>query len=84
MVLQDDLVDACQAGDDVTVTGVIRRRWGSCVREERCDVQLYVEVIGLHVRNDSKSEVLMTGDFIYIYIYFHPFFLCVDIRPMTQ
>ena len=32
VVLEDDLVDSCKAGDDVKITGVVRRRWKlSCV-----------------------------------------------------
>ena len=27
VVLEDDLVDMCKAGDDVTVCGVVMRRW---------------------------------------------------------
>ena len=27
VVLEDDLVDSCKAGDDVTVYGVVLRRW---------------------------------------------------------
>lgn len=27
VVLEDDLVDCCKAGDDVTICGVVMRRW---------------------------------------------------------
>ena len=27
VVLEDDLVDSCKAGDDVTICGVVMRRW---------------------------------------------------------
>ena len=27
IVLQDDLVDRCKAGDDVTIVGLLRKRW---------------------------------------------------------
>jgi len=27
VVLENDLVDSCKAGDDITVCGVVMRRW---------------------------------------------------------
>ena len=35
VILMDDLVDACKAGDDVTIGGIVTRRWRSFPREER-------------------------------------------------
>jgi DNA replicative helicase MCM subunit Mcm2 (Cdc46/Mcm family) len=42
VVLEDDLVDSCKAGDDVMITGVVRRRWKPLMRDRRCEVELYV------------------------------------------
>ena len=33
VVLEDDLVDSCKAGDDVTICGVVMRRWRPIVVE---------------------------------------------------
>lgn len=41
MVLHDDLVDSCQAGDDVIVVGVLRRMWQPVRYDERCDLELF-------------------------------------------
>ena len=33
LILQDDLVDSCSAGDDVTIVGVLRKRWKPLQRD---------------------------------------------------
>ena len=40
VVLEDDLVDKVQAGDDVKMAIIVRRRWHKCAREQRCQVEL--------------------------------------------
>ena len=46
VILTDDLVDTCQAGDDATVSGVVGHLWSSFTREQRCDIDLV-----LHANN---------------------------------
>jgi hypothetical protein len=42
-VLEDDLVDTCRAGDDVTVCGTVRQRWQPFRQESRCDLETVIE-----------------------------------------
>ena len=57
VVLQDDLVDSCIAGDDVVVTGIVRRMWLPVQKEERCDLELFLQANHVAVNNDSKAAV---------------------------
>jgi hypothetical protein len=35
-------VDACQAGDDVGITGVVKMMWTPVTRDTRCEVELFL------------------------------------------
>ncbi|KAI0240937.1 DNA helicase mcm9, partial [Massospora cicadina] len=60
--MQDDLVDAAKPGDDVLITGVVRRRWKAVNIGDRCQIELYILACHLHVRNDARTEALMSPE----------------------
>ncbi|CAM9567362.1 unnamed protein product, partial [Discosporangium mesarthrocarpum] len=54
VLLQDDLVDVCKAGDDVVVVGDLVRRWKPVFQDARCDVQVTLKA--------NSVTVLSGGD----------------------
>jgi DNA helicase MCM9 len=40
VLLQDDLVDTCKAGDEVTIVGMLLRRWKAVCADARCNVEV--------------------------------------------
>lgn len=62
VVLQDDLADTCQAGDDAVITGLVRCMWAPAAREARCELELFIEANHVTVNNDKKSSVQVTAD----------------------
>jgi DNA helicase MCM9 len=40
VLLQDDLVDTCKAGDEVTIVGMLLRRWKPLCPDARAGVEV--------------------------------------------
>lgn len=64
VLLEDDLVDTCKAGDDVYITGVVMRRWKPVMVEDRCDVEIVLLANNIRVTNASakSSSMKLTDD----------------------
>ncbi|XP_077994349.1 uncharacterized protein LOC144448073 [Glandiceps talaboti] len=62
VVLEDDLVDCCKAGDDVTLSGIIMRRWGSVYTESRPDIEMVMKANHLLVKNEQRSTIAVTDE----------------------
>lgn len=70
VLLQDDLIDSCKAGDDITVVGMLRKRWRPLQRGMRPDAELAIDALHVRVNNEergaarvSKEAVLEFEDF---------------------
>lgn len=59
-VLEEELVDKCKPGDDVEVTGIVRRRWHIPGKGYggRTDIDLALQVSHVNVTNDRRARVL--------------------------
>ncbi|GAM24606.1 hypothetical protein SAMD00019534_077810 [Acytostelium subglobosum LB1] len=62
VIVQEDLVDSCQAGDDIVVSGTVIRRWEALKQDERCDVEIVL--LGNHIRimNEQRFGAGMTDE----------------------
>lgn len=59
VVLEDDLVDTCKSGDDVTLYGVVMQRWKPFTQDTRCDLELVLKANNLEVNNEQTSGVVI-------------------------
>ncbi|KAF7253606.1 DNA helicase MCM9 [Varanus komodoensis] len=57
VVLEDDLVDSCKSGDDITVYGVVMQRWKPFCQESRCNVEIVLKANYIHVNNEQMAGV---------------------------
>ncbi|XP_069742949.1 DNA helicase MCM9 isoform X2 [Narcine bancroftii] len=58
IVLEDDLVDTCKSGDDITVYGVVMQRWRPLTLDSRCDLELVLKANNLEVNNEQLTGVI--------------------------
>nr|CAB3263699.1 DNA helicase MCM9 [Phallusia mammillata] len=54
VVLEDDLVDSCKAGDDVVVLGHVVCRWNPLVVGKFCDIEMTLIANNLEVWNEKS------------------------------
>lgn len=62
VVVLDDLVDKCKAGDDVIICGTVRRRWRPSAVDSRCDIEMVLEANHILVTNEQRNSVLVTQE----------------------
>ncbi|KAJ3033336.1 DNA helicase mcm9 [Rhizophlyctis rosea] len=62
VILEDDLVDQCKAGDDVTITGVVTRRYKPFQQGERCDADIVLVANQIRINNELRANALLTDE----------------------
>ncbi|KAM4695014.1 DNA helicase MCM9 [Discoglossus pictus] len=62
VVLEDDLVDSCKSGDDVTVYGVVMQRWKPLYIDTRCDLEIVLKANYIAVNNEQPCGVVINED----------------------
>ncbi|XP_046559638.1 LOW QUALITY PROTEIN: DNA helicase MCM9-like [Haliotis rubra] len=62
VVLEDDLVDSCKAGDDITVCGTVMRRWRNLSADSKCDIEIVLKANHVLVTNEQRNSVLITQE----------------------
>ncbi|NXO86062.1 MCM9 helicase, partial [Sitta europaea] len=59
VVLEDDLVDSCKSGDDITAYGVVMQRWKPFHEGARCDLELVLKANYVKVNNEQLAGVVI-------------------------
>ncbi|KAJ3377765.1 DNA helicase mcm9 [Lobulomyces angularis] len=58
VILEDDLVDTCKAGDDITISGLVFQRFKTFYKSDRCLVEIALFSNHLKVHNEQKTSLL--------------------------
>ncbi|KAJ7341882.1 hypothetical protein JRQ81_007523 [Phrynocephalus forsythii] len=59
VILEDDLVDSCKSGDDITVYGVVMQRWKPFHQDSRCDVEIVLKANYIQVNNEQMAGIII-------------------------
>ncbi|XP_077157101.1 DNA helicase MCM9 isoform X4 [Paroedura picta] len=59
VVLEDDLVDSCKSGDDITVYGIVMQRWKPFHQDARCDVEIVLKANYIQVNNEQLAGLII-------------------------
>ncbi|KAK2864296.1 hypothetical protein Q7C36_003450 [Tachysurus vachellii] len=62
VILEDDLVDSCKSGDDITVYGVVWQRWKPLYQDCRCDVEIVLKANYIEINNDQSTAAVVLED----------------------
>nr|XP_033723554.1 DNA helicase MCM9 isoform X4 [Tursiops truncatus] len=59
VILEDDLVDSCKSGDDLTIYGVVMQRWKPFRQDVRCEVEIVLKANYVQVNNEQSAGINM-------------------------
>ncbi|KAM8790218.1 DNA helicase MCM9 isoform 1-T1 [Rhynchonycteris naso] len=59
VILEDDLVDTCKSGDDLTIYGVVMQRWKPFQQDVRCEVEIVLKANYVQVNNEQSAGIVM-------------------------
>ncbi|CAG9853759.1 unnamed protein product [Phyllotreta striolata] len=62
VTLEDDLVNSCQPGDDVTICGIVKRQWGELILGKSIEIDLVFKANHLQVASNISSFLTLTRD----------------------
>ncbi|KAJ8985625.1 hypothetical protein NQ317_015120 [Molorchus minor] len=62
VTLEDDLVDSCKPGDNVTICGIVKRRWGEFSKGCKIDIDIVLKANHVQVDNNSSSIATVTPE----------------------
>lgn len=79
VTLEDDLVDSCQPGDDVTICGVVKRRIGEFSPGRKIDIDIVFKANHIQVDTNSTSFAASNPESEYL---FSNFWKKYDTNPL--
>ncbi|KAJ1555778.1 DNA helicase mcm9 [Cladochytrium tenue] len=70
VILENDLVDTCKPGDDVSIIGTVIRRWRNFTPGDRGDVEIVMLANHVKVNNEHRVSSLVTDEIMHEFMEF--------------
>ena len=61
VVLENDLVDSCKAGDDVTINATVLERWNRIISGAKNETEIILHANHVKVNNEDQTYVNITA-----------------------
>jgi DNA helicase MCM9 len=61
VLLENDLVDSCKAGDDVTINATVIERWNRLVAGSKNETEIILHANYIKVNNEDETYVNITA-----------------------
>ncbi|KAM6185840.1 DNA helicase MCM9 isoform 4-T4 [Rhynchocyon petersi] len=62
VILEDDLVDSCKSGDDLTIYGIVMQRWKPFQQDVRCEVEIVLKANYVQVNNEQSTGIVLDDE----------------------
>ena len=70
VILENDLVDSCKAGDDVTIHATVIERWRKLTSGAKIETEIILYANYIRVNNENESYVTITPEKVHnTYVY---------------
>jgi DNA helicase MCM9 len=63
VIVTNDLVDSIKSGDDITLIGIVRRRWKFSPQNTKCDLELYILANNYKIKFDKETFGIQISDY---------------------
>ncbi|KAL1497582.1 hypothetical protein ABEB36_008517 [Hypothenemus hampei] len=62
VTLEDDLVNSCKPGENITITGIIKRRWSEFDKGVKTVIEIVLRANHIQVNNSSSNSIKISDD----------------------
>jgi DNA helicase MCM9 len=67
VIVEDDLVNCCKPGDDITINGLVLRQWKRPEPNMRCEIEIIMHANYIKIYNQQQTHSVITEEKVKIW-----------------
>jgi DNA helicase MCM9 len=67
VIVEDDLVNCCKPGDDITINGLVLRQWKRPEPNMRCEIEIIMHANYIKINNQQQTHSVITEEKVKIW-----------------